>query len=188
MLIFQIILFVFAAAMAAAMSIADLRARIIPDVFLFPFLLAGLLLAVLPFGGFAGGGLPWVAGGVLESVIAGCIGYGLGIGMSFMFKLRLKSEERRAKVKNNDSKLKTSNPPALCALRSSTSAEPIGMGDIKLLAAGGIWMGVTGLAIALIASCAFGYIWGLCRRQKYIPFAPFFFIGGTVAIAALLIV
>jgi len=152
MMALQIILFIFGIGMAAAMSAADWRHRLIPDVFLFPFLLAGLLLS-------AHGALPWV--GIEESAIAAIIGYGLAFGMNILFKL-----------KTQNSKLKT---------------DPIGMGDIKLLAAGGIWLGVTGLSIALVVACALGYIWGLRAKQKFVPFAPFFFAGAGAAIVFLLI-
>jgi prepilin signal peptidase PulO-like enzyme (type II secretory pathway) len=60
--------------------------------------------------------------------------------------------------------------------------DPIGFGDVKLLAAGGIWLGATGLAVAIAVACAAGGIWGLCKKQKYIPFAPFFFVGAIIAL------
>ena len=153
MMMIQAILFIFAAAMATAMSVADWRHRLIPDVFLFPFILAGLLLS-------ANGWLPWTDIG--ESAIAAVIGYGLAFGINVLFK----------KLKTQNSKLKT---------------DPIGMGDIKLLGAGGIWLGVTGLSIALVIACALGYIWGFRAKQKFVPFAPFFFAGAVVAIGFLLI-
>ena len=56
---------------------------------------------------------------------------------------------------------------------------PIGMGDIKLIATGGIWMGPQGLGLALVLACIGGAIWSLARRKRYIPFAPFF-IGGAI--------
>jgi leader peptidase (prepilin peptidase)/N-methyltransferase len=65
------------------------------------------------------------------------------------------------------------------------SPDAIGLGDVKLMAAGGIWLGVSGLAISLIISCILGGIWGLFKKQKFIPFAPFFFIG---AICSLIII
>lgn len=58
---------------------------------------------------------------------------------------------------------------------------PIGMGDIKLIATGGIWLGPTGLAWALVAACVLGAGWGYWKKQKYIPFAPFFVIGGILS-------
>ena len=58
---------------------------------------------------------------------------------------------------------------------------PIGMGDIKLLGVGGMWLGTNGLAIALIIACILGALWGKHKNQKYIPFAPFFFIGGFLS-------
>jgi prepilin signal peptidase PulO-like enzyme (type II secretory pathway) len=58
------------------------------------------------------------------------------------------------------------------------------MGDVKLLAAGGIWLGTAGLALAIVISCAAGAIWGLAKKQKYIPFAPFFIGGAIMALLA----
>ena len=71
-----------------------------------------------------------------------------------------------------DYKLTKQNPDA-CA--------PIGMGDIKLLGVGGMWLGTNGLAIALIIACILGTLWAKSKNQKYIPFAPFFFIGGFLS-------
>lgn len=56
---------------------------------------------------------------------------------------------------------------------------PIGMGDIKLIATGGIWMGPQGLGLALVLACIGGAIWSFARGKRYIPFAPFF-IGGAI--------
>ncbi|MDR1207152.1 MAG: prepilin peptidase [Rickettsiales bacterium] len=157
MLSLQIILYIFSAACACAMAAIDWRIRIIPDALLFPFMLAGLALGELT------GGLPWVDGGMPESIIAACIGYALGAVLNIAFKLKNKKKKGESKKTNSD---------------------PIGMGDIKLLGAGGIWLGVTGLSIAVASACLIGIAWGLCARQKYVPFAPFFFIGAIAAIIA----
>lgn len=58
---------------------------------------------------------------------------------------------------------------------------PIGMGDIKLISVGGLYLGPTGLAIALGGACLFGAIWAHRKRQKFIPFAPFFIMGGILS-------
>lgn len=63
---------------------------------------------------------------------------------------------------------------------------PIGMGDIKLIGVGGIWLGVYGLSIALIISCISGAIWAHFNHAKYIPFAPFFLLGGFLAFISLI--
>jgi len=166
----QIILFVFATFCAVAMSVVDWRQRLIPDVFLFPFLLAGLVLA-------SNGALTWVSGGITESAIAAVVGYGLGTVMNFIFKKFAVDKD-----KNSD---KAGATAEHCTLHSEHS--PIGMGDIKLLAVGGLWLGITGLSITLVVSCALGYIWGLRAKQKFVPFAPFFFAGAALAIVVLLI-
>lgn len=133
---------------AYKISVADFRRRIIPDVYLFPFLIMGLLIVTF---------FPWISS-VSDSAIAAAFGYSIGTIIGFIF-------EKTKKQKNEFS--------------------PIGMGDVKLLAAGGIWLGMTGLAIAIVISCIIGIIWGLRKKQKYIPFAPFFFIGGILSLISL---
>ena len=59
---------------------------------------------------------------------------------------------------------------------------PIGMGDIKLMGVGGIWLGVNGMAITLVIACITGVLWGYFRKQKFIPFAPFFLFGGFLSL------
>ena len=59
---------------------------------------------------------------------------------------------------------------------------PIGMGDIKLIAVGGLWCAPRGLAIALIFACIFGAIWAYRKKQKFIPFAPFFISGSILSL------
>lgn len=59
---------------------------------------------------------------------------------------------------------------------------PIGMGDIKLISVGGLWCGPTGLAIALVLACIFGMAWAYRKKQRFIPFAPFFISGGILSL------
>ena len=66
--------------------------------------------------------------------------------------------------------------------RTKSVTTPIGMGDIKLMAVGGIWLGTSGLAVTLIIACITGMIWGMFKHQKFIPFAPFFIIGGILSL------
>lgn len=70
--------------------------------------------------------------------------------------------------------------------KPNTQYSPIGMGDIKLIATGGLWLGTTGLAIALVFACIFGAIWGHHNKQNFIPFAPFFFAGGFLSLITIL--
>jgi len=65
---------------------------------------------------------------------------------------------------------------------NSGSDIPIGMGDIKLIAVGGLWCGPHGLAIALVLTCIFGAIWAYRKKQKFIPFAPFFIPGAILSL------
>ena len=129
---------------AYRMATADLRRRIIPDVYLFPFLFAGLLTTTF---------FPWPIT-VSDSVIGGAMGYCLGLIVGFLFE----------KIKSNE------------------KYPPIGMGDIKLLGAGGIWLGTLGLGIAMVISCVLAYIWNWKKREKYIPFAPFFLTSGFLSL------
>ena len=66
--------------------------------------------------------------------------------------------------------------------RNPGTDTPIGMGDIKLIGVGGLWCGPQGLAIALIFACIFGAGWGYRKKQKFIPFAPFFIIGAFLSL------
>ena len=126
------------------MSRAVLRRRIIQVVYLFPFMLIGLLVVMF---------FPWIITRG-DAVLAAAFGYGMGAVIGYLFE----------KIRKN-----------------SFDYAPIGLGDVKLLSAGGIWLGTTGLAIAIVISCIIGVIWGWKRRQRYIPFAPFFLSGGIIA-------
>ena len=132
-----------AAYCAWRISVADFRSRIIPDVYLFPLLLIGLV-AVSFF--------PWVCT-TGDAAVAAAGGYALSAGLGAVFS------------------------------RMGRDA-PIGLGDVKLIAAGGVWLGTAGLATALVISCIAGIIWGASRRQRYIPFGPFFIIGGILTLIA----
>ncbi|MBR5903984.1 MAG: prepilin peptidase [Alphaproteobacteria bacterium] len=142
--IFFVFLLIGAFYCAYRMSATDFKRRIIPDVYLFPFMFAGLLITTF---------FPWVIT-ISDSVIGGATGYCLGLICGFIFE----------KIKPNE------------------KYPPIGMGDIKLLGAGGIWLGTMGLAIAMAISCLLSYAWGYSKKQKYIPFAPFFLIGGFLSL------
>ncbi|MGI5845886.1 MAG: prepilin peptidase [Alphaproteobacteria bacterium] len=143
MLAIFIVLLLVAVFCAVMMSIYDWKHQIIPDMYLLPFMLIGLLIVIF---------FPWFFG-IAESIIAGVIGYSLGMVMRVLFKRK--------------------------------SSDAIGLGDIKLMTAGGIWLGISGLAISLVISCILGGIWGFVKKQKFIPFAPFFFIG---AICSLIVI
>lgn len=65
--------------------------------------------------------------------------------------------------------------------KSELKHPPIGMGDIKLIGVGGLWLGVYGLSLALIIACITGAIWAYIHHTKYIPFGPFFLLGGFLS-------
>lgn len=146
MLAVFIILLLVAGFCVAMMSMHDWKSRIIPDIYLLPFMLIGLLVV---------GFFPWFFD-ISESIIAGTVGYSLGTIMGLLFKKK--------------------------------SPEAIGMGDVKLMTAGGIWLGASGLAISLVISCVLGVIWGLFKKQKFIPFAPFFFFGAIISIGIMVVI
>ena len=127
--------------------VTDLRRRIIPDAYLFPLLIDGLIITTF---------FPWVCS-ISEGVIGMLFGYILAATVGFFF----------------DRSMNKHNPNAVA---------PIGMGDIKLIATGGLWLGVQGLALALVGACIFGAIWSYAKKQKYIPFAPFFIAGAFLAL------
>lgn len=129
---------------AIRMATNDFKHRIIPDVYLFPFLFAGLLITNF---------FPWPIT-VSDSVIGGATGYCLGLIAGFIFE----------------------------HLQKKQKYPPIGMGDIKLLGAGGIWLGTMGLAVAMVFASLLSLIWGHRKKQKYIPFAPFFLMGGFLSL------
>lgn len=143
--IFLILLLGLAAWCAWRICVADGRRRIIPDAYLWPLLICGIIMAA-----FAP---QWPISPQMAAA-GGAIGYALAAGIGFIF----------------DWFIRRKNPSA---------DTPIGMGDIKLIAVGGIWLGPTGMSIALIVACVTGAIWGARHKQKYIPFAPFF-VGGAI--------
>lgn len=146
--LFLALLFAGAIGCSIAISVADFRRRIIPDAYLVPLFLIGLL--VVNF-------VPnWVYT-PKTAAIGAFVGYALGAITGFVFDII----RRR---------------------RNPDSDTPIGMGDIKLLATGGLWLGINGLATALVLSCIFGGIWAQLRKQRFIPFAPFFIAGAILAL------
>ncbi len=91
-----------------------------------------------------------------DAATAGIVGYAIATGLGYLF-------ERHAIRQDN------------------AAPNPIGMGDVKLIATGGIWLGASGMAIALCLSYIGALIWAQRKKQKYVPFAPFFVTGGILA-------
>lgn len=148
--IFFIILLAVALWCAWKISVADLRRRIIPDAYLWPLFLIGLLIT---------NWWPWIIGPRMAATSA-VFGYALAAGIGFIFDVI-----RR---------------------RTNPNAEtPIGLGDIKLIATGGLWLGIQGLGLALIVACITGGAWARAKHQRYIPFAPFFVVGAILSLIAM---
>lgn len=145
--IFFAFLLASAATCAILISVSDFRRRIIPDAYLFPLMLIGLIL--IAFYSFP---LP-----LPDAVIGASFGYIMSATIGWTFD-------------------------AILHARNPKSDTPIGMGDIKLLGVGGLWLGVSGLSIALIVACILGVLWARHHNQRFIPFAPFFFIGGFLSL------
>ena len=125
----------------------DMRRRIIPDGYLFPLLIIGVIITTF---------FPWPT-----NIESGAVGMAFGYMLAAVVGLIF------------DKILTRKNPKA---------ESPIGMGDIKLISVGGLWCGPTGLAIALVLACIFGATWAYRKKQKFIPFAPFFIIGGFLSL------
>lgn len=145
--IFFIILLAVALWCAYQISVADLRRRIIPDAYLWPLFLIGLLIT---------NWWPWIIGPRMAATSA-VFGYALAAGVGFIF----------------DVIRRRTNPDA---------ETPIGLGDIKLIATGGLWLGIQGLGLALIVACITGGAWARAKHQRYIPFAPFFVVGAILSL------
>ena len=132
-------------------SVADMRRRIIPDAYLFPLMLIGILiLAFYP--------KTWPVS-FTDAAVGASFGYAMGaiVGAAFDYVMR----------------------------RRDADAEiPIGFGDIKLLAVGGLWLGAGGLAWALVLACIFGGTWARVKKMRFIPFAPFFIAGAILTLIA----
>lgn len=153
MIIFYIILFLIAGYCVFQMCRWDIRTRLIPDVYLFPFLLIGFVVSPI---------LPWISGGPAESAIIALTSYGLALGISSVFEI-LKRHQKK-----ND------------------TGEAIGLGDIKLIAAGSVWLGATGLCITIIISALVASVWCWRTGNKFVPYAPFFVVGAICALITLL--
>lgn len=145
--IFFIILLLWAAICATLISIADFRRRIIPDAYLFPLILTGLLLIAF---------YNWPIS-LTDAAIGATFGYLMSALVGFVF----------------DWHIHRKTPDAVA---------PIGLGDIKLICVGGLWLGANGLGIALVIACIGGIIWARIKKQKYIPFGPFFIAGTVLAL------
>ena len=147
--IFFIGLLVWAAICATLISITDFKRRIIPDAYLFPLMLAGLLLITF---------FKWPVS-IVDAAIGATFGYLMSAFVGFVFDWYIRKKD----------------PNAIA---------PIGLGDIKLIGVGGLWLGADGLGIALIIACIGGILWARLKQQKYIPFGPFFIIGAILALLA----
>lgn len=70
--------------------------------------------------------------------------------------------------------------------------EALGFGDVKLMTAGALWIGLSHLPLAVLTAClsaliAFAILWrvnGLGIQDRQIPFAPFIALGLIVAKSA----
>lgn len=141
------VLILMAAGLCYKIAKTDMRRRIIPDGYLFPLLIIGVIITTF---------FPWPTN--IESGAVGmAFGYMLAAVVGLIFDKILTHKDPNAE-------------------------SPIGMGDIKLISVGGLWCGPTGLAIALVLACAFGATWAYRKKQKFIPFAPFFVIGGFLSL------
>ena len=147
--IFFIGLLVWAAVCAVLISITDFKRRIIPDVYLFPLILIGVLLIAF-FG--------WPTS-LTDAAVGATFGYLMSALVGFIFDWRIRKKN-----------------PEITA--------PIGLGDIKLISVGGLWLGTNGLGLALVIACIGGIAWARAKKLRYIPFGPFFISGSILALLA----
>ncbi len=142
---FFILLLLIAAYLSIRISLEDFAHRIIPDKYLFPLLLVGLILI-----SYFNHPITFP-----QATIGATFGYTVATLIGILFA--------------HFQQANRSCPPA------------IGMGDIKLIGVGGLWLGTYGLSIALIIACLSGALWACIKHQRYIPFAPFFLFGGLLS-------
>ena len=148
--IFFILLLAFALLCAIQISIYDFRQRIIPDAYLFPLMLTGLIMTTFfsyPIH-------------IQDGVIGATFGYIMACLIGILFDRITHNKQQKPDI-------------------------PIGMGDIKLIGVGGLWLGTMGLAIALVIACISGGIWATHHKTRFIPFAPFFLLGGFLSLIAI---
>jgi len=144
---FFTVMFIGAAWCMWQIAATDWRRRIIPDAFLFPLMIIGLIFVTF---------FRTYPIDITQSVIGAAFGYALAAIVGFAFDYTMRR-------------------------RSPNADTPIGMGDIKLICVGGIWMGPTIMAWGLIIACITGAIWGRINHVRFIPFAPFFIAGGILS-------
>lgn len=145
--LFFVILLLLALYLGYKISATDMRRRIIPDGYLFPLMIIGMIVTTF---------FPWPIG-IQTGVVGMAFGYIMATAVGLIFD-------------------------KIITHRNPNADSPIGMGDIKLIAVGGLWCGPTGLAIALVLACIFGAAWAYRKKQKFIPFGPFFIMGGILSL------
>ncbi len=73
----------------------------------------------------------------------------------------------------------------VAASERATGRFMMGGGDVKLLAALSLFLGVGGIAVALFAACLASLAFAAARPKRGIPFAPCIMCGALVALLAL---
>jgi len=119
----------------------DFRHMILPNVFTYPLVLAGLFWTI------------WSGNSIPHAIIGGALGYGLVLLINLIWQAR-------------------------------RGMDGMGLGDAKLLAAAGTWMGPFALAPLILIGSSTALILVIISggglkidREKRVPFGPFIALG-----------
>ncbi len=138
-----------------ALALIDLDLRILPDSLTLPGILAGLIGSAIH---------PWMHRRAFEAtgfavgdaVLDGILGAAAGAGLLWGISWAAEKIWKR---------------------------EAMGLGDVKLLAMIGAWLGLLGMLyamlVAVMAGAAIGIVVWLVRRDRFLPFGPFLALGAA---------
>ena len=113
---------IFAAlALLIILSVIDLRTRLLPNIYVFPFAVLGVVFHLLN---------DFQLLSIEHVLIGGAAGYG------FLYTLR-------------------------AGANAYYGQDSLGLGDVKLLGAAGLWLGLEGVLIAMTAGAFFGLLHGI---------------------------
>ncbi|MCI0343399.1 MAG: prepilin peptidase [Planctomycetales bacterium] len=143
-----------------ALALIDLDLRILPDRLTLPGVLAGLIGSAAH---------PWLHRNAIQAtgfavgdaVLDGILGAAGGAGLLWGISWAAEKIWKR---------------------------EAMGLGDVKLLALIGAWLGLLGmlyaLLVAVMAGAAIGIVVWIVRRDRFLPFGPFLALGGAAVLLA----
>jgi leader peptidase (prepilin peptidase)/N-methyltransferase len=194
--------------LCVVLTVIDLRLFILPDVLTIPGIAAGLAFAVArSVAARAGGGASWL-GGVLDDRIgplAALGGAATGAAIPFvarggyMLLRRWRGAETGREEREPDRPIEVEGETAGTVrarsgdddLAEAAAEEGMGLGDVKMLAMAGAFLGprmtLVAILIGSIGGCALVVPWLLLSRRSFrtpIPFGPFIAGGAVLALFA----